>query len=75
MDIWSILNTGTDWPHHLFEPLIVDISFPMQNSNHWPWLVRQKQEEVVEAGRALSQVSKACHVSIRNYLRKIWAHP
>ena len=40
MDFWFVLNTGTDWPHHLFEPLIVGISFPMRNSNHWPWLVR-----------------------------------
>jgi len=75
MNLWLISNTGIDWPRHLFEPLIVGISFPMRNSNHRPWLVRQKREEVVESGRALTQLSKACHLSIRNYLRKLWAHP
>ena len=29
MDIWFFLNPGTYWPHSLFEPLVVGISFAM----------------------------------------------
>ena len=51
MDIWFIFHTGTYWPHHLFEPLLVGISIPMKNRKQLgpdgPWLVRQQQEEVV----------------------------
>ena len=31
MELWFILHPGTFWPHHLLEPLIVGISFPMKN--------------------------------------------
>ena len=75
MDLWFILYPGNYWPHELFEPLIVGISFPMSNREHGPWLVRQQREEMVEAGRTLSALSKSCHVQVGNYLCELWAHP
>ena len=69
------LNPGTYWPHSLFEPLVVGISFAMRNRQAGPWLVRQERDKVVEVGRALSQESKKCHVRVRDYLRKLWRNP
>ena len=75
MDVWFILHNGTAWPHKLFEPLLVGISFPMKNRERGPWLVRQQREEVVEAGRAVSQMSKTCHIQVGSYLRELWSQP
>jgi len=75
MDLWFILYPGQYWPHENCEPLIIGISFPMSNSKVGPWLVLQDRDKVVETGRALSEMSKTCHVSVRNYLRELWAHP
>ena len=74
MDVWFILHSGTFWPHSLFEPLLVGISFPMKNREQGPWLVRQ-QREVVEIGRTLCQVSKTCHLLVGHHLRQLWADP
>ena len=73
MDFWFMLNPGLAWPHANFEPLLVGISFPV--TTNMPWLVRQLREQVVEASRTLSQVSKTCHIRVRDYLRKLWPHP
>ena len=73
LDFWFILNPGLAWPLINFEPLLIGISFPMTRTR--PWLVRQLREQVVEAGRTLSQVSKTCHIRVREYLRKLWLHP
>ncbi len=73
VDLWFFLNPGTFWPHRHLEPLIVGISFPLSRSR--PWLVRELREEVVEAGRALSALSKTCHVQVGNYLRQLWLRP
>ena len=73
MDAWFILWPGSAWPLSNFEPLIVGISFPM--SRERPWLVRQRKEEMVEAGRALCKLSRTCHVLVGNYLRKLWLRP
>ena len=72
MDFWFILHPGIAWPHSNFEPLLIGLSFPMSRTR--PWLVRQLREQVVKAGRALSKVSKICHLQVRDYLRKIWLH-
>ena len=73
MDFLFILNPGLAWPHSNFEPLLIGISFPVTRTRSW--LVRQLQEQVMEAGRTLSQVSKTCHLRVRDYLRKLWLHP
>ena len=73
MDVWFLLHCGSAWPNHNFEPLLVGISFPMSRSR--PWLVRQLREQVVEVGRALSEVSKTRHVEVGNHLRELWLHP
>ena len=73
MDVWFILHCGSAWPNHNFEPLLVGISFPMSRSR--PWLVRQLREQVVEVGRALSEVSKTRHVEVGNHLRELWLRP
>ena len=73
IDLWFFLNPGMYWPHDMFEPLVVGISFPLSRSR--PWLVSQLREEVVEAGCALSALSKKCHVQVGHYLRELWAHP
>jgi hypothetical protein len=79
MDVWFMLFPGTVWTHKMFEPLLVGMSFPMKprsdHADRGPWLVRQKREEVLEIGRALSQMSKACHFRVGDYLRKLWASP
>ena len=75
MDVWFFLHPGTHWPAHLFEPLVVGLSFPMQNREQGPWLVRQKREQVVEAGRTLSEMSKTCHVHVGDYLRQLFRDP
>ena len=73
VDLWFILHTGTFWPHDMFEPLLIGISFPLSR-NH-PWLVRQNRDPVVEVGRALSEMSKTCHLQVGDYLRELWLHP
>ena len=45
MDVWLLLYPGIAWPNNLYEPLVVDISFPRKTrrkaiSYHGPWLVR-----------------------------------
>ena len=78
MDVWFLLFPGTVWPHNMFEPLVVGISFPMKHRHQtkWgPWLVRQRRDEVLEIGRALSKMSQTCHFRVGNYLRKLWASP
>ena len=78
MDIWFLLQPGKFWPSSHFEPLLVGLSFNMSNRSHdggGPWLVRQHREEVVEIGRALSTLSKTCHVQVGNYLSKLWDNP
>ena len=40
MDVWFILSPGVYWSHKLFEPLVVGISFPMENRDDGPWLIR-----------------------------------
>ena len=73
MDFWFIMKPGTVWPDSAFEPLLVGISFPL--SRNYPWLVRQQRDQVVAAGRQLSQVSAESHVQVGNYLRKLWTSP
>ena len=73
MDFWFHLSTGIYWPHEMFEPLVIGISFPMSRTR--PWLVRQLREQVVEAGRTMSILSKTCHIQVRDYLCKLWLHP
>ena len=73
MDFWFVLKAGEAWPNSAFEPLIVGIAFPMARS--CPWLVRQQQDQVVAAGRALSALSQESHLLVGNYLRKLWASP
>ena len=75
IDVWFFLHPGIFWPHHLFEPLVVGISFPMKNREEGPWLVRQQREQVVEIGRTLSKVSKSCHLQVGDYLREFWPQP
>ncbi len=75
MDFWFIIHTGKFWPHTLFQPLLVGISFPMHNREQGPWLVRQRRAEVVDAGRALCDLSKTCHIQVGNYLHKLWSQP
>ena len=73
VDFWFTLAPGDVWPHSAFEPLLVGIYFPI--SRTYPWLVRQQHNQVVEAGRQLSQMSKESHLQVGNYLRKLWASP
>lgn len=72
-DIWFIMHPGLYWPHHMFEPLLVGIFFPMSRDR--PWLVRLLKEEVVAFGRSMSQMSKTCHIHVGDYLRQLWAQP
>ena len=62
MDVWLVLYPGEYWPHNLHEPLIVGLCFRMLSGNMGPWSVRQEQDKVLEIGRTLSEVSKACHL-------------
>ena len=73
VDIWFLLHAGSVWPHSAFEPLLIGLAFPLCRS--FPWLVRQKRDEVVGIGRALSALSKSSHICIGNYLRKLWSDP
>ena len=73
MDVWFMLHPGTVWTNDAFEPLLVGISFPSYRS--YPWLLRQEREKVVEIGRALSKMSKTCHLQVRDYLRELWSDP
>ena len=73
VDVWFVLNLGDVWPNYCFEPLIVGIAFPMYRN--YPWLLRQEQEKAVEIGRSLSGLSKTSHLSVGNYLRKLWLSP
>ena len=75
VDVWFILHTGKFWPHQLFEPLIVGISFPMRNREQGPWLVRQQQDKVLQIGRTLCEMSKQSHLQVGHYMRKLWASP
>ena len=75
MDVWFILHSGLYWPHSLFEPLLVGISFPMLRRDQGPWLVRQERDQVVEVGRTLSEMSKSCHIRLGSYLRQYWKDP
>jgi len=73
MDFWFIMKPGIVWPYSAFEPLLVGLSFPL--SKTYPWLVRQQRDQVVAAGRQLSQVSEESHLQVGNYLRKLWTSP
>ena len=55
IDFWFVLKPETLWPHSVFEPLLVGISFKL--SRTYPWLGRQQQDQVVEVGRRLSEMS------------------
>jgi len=70
VDVWFFLHPGSVWTHDMFEPLLVGISFPTRRTK--PWMVRHQRNEVVEAGHALSKMSKNCHVQVGDYLRKLW---
>ena len=72
MDLSFILHSGSHWPNTLFEPFTVGISFPMLNREQGPWLVRQQREEVDTLGRALSEMSRSCHIQVGNHLHKLW---
>ena len=73
IDFWFVLKPGTVWPHSTFEPLLVGVSFKL--SRTYPWLVRQQRDQVVEAGRRLSEMSQSSHLQVGNYLRKLWISP
>ena len=73
MDLWFVLHPGTFWPHSAFEPLMVGISFPLRRTR--PWRISQLREEVVGAGRALSEMSKTSHLRVGDYLRQLWQTP
>ena len=78
MDLWFMLQPGRAWSHKLFEPLLVGISFRMSEARDapgGPWLVRQEREKVVEIGRALSEMSRTCHLQVGDYLRQLWDDP
>ena len=72
MNLWFILYPGIYLSHNLFEPLVVGTSSPIRNMVQEHWLVQQKQEEVVEDGCALCEMSKTCHIQIRDYLCELW---
>ena len=75
MDVWFNLHPGKYWACDLHEPLIVGLCFPMRGGDRGPWLVRQERDKVVQIGRTLSEVSKTCHLQVRDYLRQFWARP
>ena len=75
VDFWIFLEPGQFWPHDMYEPLVVGISFPLRRRDSGPWLVRQNREAVVEMGRALHELSKASHVQVGRYLRELWRDP
>ena len=75
MDFWCFVwPGGSAWLSSNFEPLLLGISFPMASRGR-PWLVRERREAMVEAGRALSTLSRTCHFQLRDHLRKLWARP
>ena len=57
-----------------FEPLLLGISFPMNRGTR-PWLVHKRGDAMVEAGRALSKVSRSCNLRLGDHLRELWEHP
>ena len=73
VDVWFFMHTGSVWTDDMFEPLVVGLSFPSHRTR--PWLLRQEREKVVEIGRALSKMSKTCHLQVRDYLRELWSDP
>ena len=73
VDVWFFLHPGSVWTHDMFEPLLVGISFPSRRRA--PWLVRRERDKMVETGRALSQMSRACHVRVGDHLRQLWGAP
>ena len=59
MDFWFILHNSALWPHFTFEPLLVEISFPiLPPTSPFPWQVKQEWTRMVDLGRALSHMSK-----------------
>ncbi len=76
VDFRFILHNGSIWPHFAFEPLLVGISFPIfLPSSAFPWQVKQERTQVVELGRALSQMSKSGDLRVGDYLRQLWGVP
>jgi hypothetical protein len=76
VDFWFILYNGSVWPHFAFEPLSVGIFFPiLPPSRSFLWQVKQEWTQVVELGRALSQMSKSGDLRVGDYLRKLWRAP
>ncbi len=73
VDLWFILHNGYIWSHFAFEQLLVEISFLiLYPSRSFPWQVKQEWTQVVDLGRALSQMSQSGDFWIRDYLRKLW---
>jgi len=64
VDIWFPLQPGEFWPHSTFEPLMVDISFPLYRS--YPWLLQVEQDKLVEIGCALLSLPKRCNLQVRD---------
>ena len=62
MDFWCFVWPGAEvWRPSNFEPLLLGISFPMCRGTR-PWLVRERGDAMVEAGRSLSKVSRSCNL-------------
>ena len=75
MDFWCFVWPGAEvWRPSNFEPLLLGISFPM-NRGKRPWLVRERGDAMVEAGRALSKVSRSCNLRLGDHLRELWERP
>jgi hypothetical protein len=76
MDFWFILHNGSIWPHSVFEPLLVGISFPiLPPSSPYPWQVKQKQTRVVDLGCTLPKMSQLSDLQVGYHLRKLWSLP
>ena len=75
VDFWFYLEPGEFWPHYMFEPLVLGISFPLRRREEGPWLVRQNREAVVEMGRSLHSLSKTSHLQVGHHLRELWSDP
>ena len=76
VDFWFILHNGAVWPHSAFKPLLVGISFPiLPSSSPFPWQVKQERTQMVDLGRAMSEMSKLSDFQVRDYLRELWSAP
>ena len=72
VDFWFYLPTGDCWPHSVFEPLVVTISFPLRREE--PWQVR-RSAAVVALQNTVQGMCQRGDMGFGDRLRQLWSDP